>query len=124
MSNYQERVQALIEDYWPEPDGSTAQGSLAERGRRLLEESLELAQALGVPRRDAARLLVHVFGRDPGEPSKELGQVVLCTASVAYLLGEDERVAGEIELERLSQPGMKEIMQERLRIKQERGLSS
>lgn len=44
-----------------------------ERGCRQLEESLELAQALGVDEDKAQLLLAHVFGRPAGVVKQEIG---------------------------------------------------
>jgi len=52
---------------------------------RFLEEALELVQSLGFTRTDAYQLVNHVFDRDEGRPSQEVGGVcvtlaVLCGA--------------------------------------------
>jgi hypothetical protein len=46
-----------------------------ERVLRVLEEALEPAQSVGLPRGLAARLADHVFSRPAGEPAKEAGQL-------------------------------------------------
>lgn len=108
MSNFQQRVMDLVRDYWPGIGEDRV-----ERGRRLLEETLELAQAVGVSREQALGHVERAYSRPPGAVDQELGQVVLCTAALAEVEGFDVRMRGEIELERLSAPGMKDKMRAR-----------
>jgi NTP pyrophosphatase (non-canonical NTP hydrolase) len=70
--------------------------SKEERGLRLLEEALELAQATGVPAEKAARLLRHVYAKPPGAVPAEVGDVLntLLALSARYkidLTGQHER---------------------------------
>lgn len=53
-----------------------------ERGFRLCEEALELAQAVGVTRTQAAELVRYVFGRDSGTPEREAGDVLITLAAL------------------------------------------
>ncbi len=46
-----------------------------ERVLRFLEEAIELAQAEGVHRADATRVLDHVYNKVPGDPVLEVGGV-------------------------------------------------
>jgi len=48
-----------------------------ERGARMLEEALELAQATGVTEEMAAKLVKHVFSRPVGVVAQEAGQLQL-----------------------------------------------
>lgn len=51
--------------------------SRMERAARLLEETVELAQAEGVPADLAARLVFHVYSRPTGNPNDEGSAVAL-----------------------------------------------
>lgn len=74
---------------------------LPERGLRHLEESAELAQALGVDRAQAHRLIDYVFDRPVGVPAQEIGGCALTLAAVAIALDEDVETCWSTELERV-----------------------
>ena len=59
----------------------------AERALRTLEEAVELAQALGVPKETAALCVETVYGRPVGEPMQEIGGVLLTTNILCASLG-------------------------------------
>jgi hypothetical protein len=56
-----------------------------ERGLRVAEEAIELAQSLGVDQDTMNRLVTYVYQRPAGEPAKELAQclVTLCGCAEA-----------------------------------------
>lgn len=54
----------------------------AERNHRFLEESLELAQALGCTAAEAHMLVDYTFGRPTGEPQQEVGGVMVTLAAL------------------------------------------
>lgn len=94
---YQERVGQWMRDTFEQE----LCDSFAERHRRLLEETLELAQSLGGTKEEALAMVEYVYNRDIGVPNQEVGGVVvtlacLCEAAKIDMLGE-----GEIELERI-----------------------
>ncbi|WNL48439.1 hypothetical protein RKE25_22175 (plasmid) [Dyella sp. BiH032] len=89
--------------------------NMVERGDRLLEEVLELLQAHGYDRHRVATLVEYVYGRPVGEPSQEMGGVMVTLAAFATVAGLDMDAAGETELARITRP---EVM-EKVRIKQE-----
>ena len=81
-----------------------------ERGLRVLEETLELAQVLGVPQYQALRLVEYVYARPAGDLAQELGGVAVTLGAAALAaeldLGrcwetEVDRVLGRIEQVRL-----------------------
>lgn len=78
--------QRIIQSWAVKTFGEIANDS-AERGRRLLEEALELAQAVGVRREDALALVERVFSNIPGEISREIGQCGLVLLSLAEQQG-------------------------------------
>lgn len=72
-----------------------------ERNHRFLEESLELVQACGCTRSEAHQLVDYVFGRPEGQPSQEVGGVMVTLAALCLAQGMDMDQAGEIELARV-----------------------
>ncbi|WP_312237354.1 hypothetical protein [Stenotrophomonas sp.] len=89
--------------------------NMTERGDRLLEEVLELLQAHGYDQGRVATLVDYVFGRPAGEPAQEVGGVMVTLAGYCWVAGLDMHVAGEAELQRITQP---EVMH-KIRRKQE-----
>ncbi|MEP3668952.1 MAG: hypothetical protein ABJN42_19690, partial [Roseibium sp.] len=72
-----------------------------ERNHRFLEEALELVQALGCSRSEAHQLVDYTFNRDIGEPSQEVGGVMVTLAAVCGAYGLDMMANGETELARV-----------------------
>jgi hypothetical protein len=89
--------------------------NMTERGDRLLEEVLELLQSKGYDRVRVATLVDYVFGRPAGEPSQEVGGVMVTLAGYCWIAGLDMHADGERELDRINQP---EVMA-KIRAKQE-----
>lgn len=72
-----------------------------ERALRLLEESLELAQAEGVPLDKVASLACHVYDRPVGEPAQELAGVAVCVLAYAHAANADVLDLARQEVERI-----------------------
>lgn len=72
-----------------------------ERGRRSVEENLELEQALGVSREEAHRLVDHVFDKPVGEVSQEFGGSALTLLVAAESMGVDLGNVADNELYRI-----------------------
>lgn len=89
--------------------------NMTERGDRLLEEVLELLQAHGYDQNRVTTLVEYVFGRPVGEPTQEVGGVMVTLAGYCWIAGLDMRAAGGTELARICQP---EVMA-KIRAKQE-----
>lgn len=83
----------------------------AERGRRVLEEALELAQALGVSDYDARTLMAHIYTRTPGQPGTEIGDVMVALAVAATQQNITLEAAGEHALARCITRGADEILE-------------
>jgi hypothetical protein len=75
-----------------------------ERGDRLLEEVLELLQSGHYPPERVQSLLSYVYARSVGEPSQEVGGVMVTLAAYCGAHDLDMADAGEAELERILQP--------------------
>jgi hypothetical protein len=85
-----------------------------ERSDRFIEEALELVQACGYDAARAHALVDYVFGRPVGEPSQEVGGVMVTLAALCNPHGLDMQQAAEVELSRILRP---EII-EKIRVKQ------
>jgi exonuclease VII small subunit len=72
-----------------------------ERGDRFLEEALELLQSVDYPRERIASLSSYVWSRPKGEPSQEVGGVMVTLAAFCLAHGLDMHEAGETELARI-----------------------
>lgn len=72
-----------------------------ERCDRLLEETFELIQALGYPAERVATLRDYTWSRPVGEPSMEVGGVMVCLAALCLEAGLDMHEAAEAELARI-----------------------
>lgn len=75
------------------------------RGRRFLEEALELHQANGGTVEEAHFLVDYVFGRPVGEVPQEIGGVMVTLYALAEVLGVSVEEAEVAEIDRvLSKP--------------------
>ncbi|AXQ69776.1 hypothetical protein HOU03_gp491 [Caulobacter phage CcrSC] len=70
-----------------------------DRALRVLEEAVELAQAVGIIRGVALHMVDHVYDRPPGEPLQELAGVFNTVLLTAQSMGVDAEQAGEHELQ-------------------------
>lgn len=96
ITSYQQRVEEWLEACFP----LSVRTDQAERTHRFLEEALELAQANGCSQDDAVALVHYVFGRPKGEPSQEVGGVMVTLASLCSASGIHMGEAGDGELAR------------------------
>lgn len=76
--------------------------SPTERAWRFLEEAIELAQAIGIKRREASTLVEYVFARPTGIPAQEVGGTMTTLAVLCSTLGISLLTAAEAELARIS----------------------
>jgi hypothetical protein len=72
-----------------------------ERATRMLEEALELAQAMGVDTYTAALLWNQVYSKPPGVVWQELGGAALTLLACAESSGEVLSQCADRELERI-----------------------
>lgn len=79
-------------------------GDCQERGDRLLEEVLELLQSGGYDPARVSALRDYVWGRPVGEPSQEVGGVMVTLGAYCLAHGLDMHEAGETELARINRP--------------------
>jgi NTP pyrophosphatase (non-canonical NTP hydrolase) len=71
-----------------------------ERAARLMEENIELFHAQGKSFEDLVALARRVYSRPPGDPQRELGDVMVTLAALAEVNGHDMVSAGEEALAR------------------------
>jgi len=72
-----------------------------ERNHRFIEEALELVQACGCQRSEAHQLVDYVYNREMGEPTQEVGGVMVTLAALCLANGFDMAAAGRTELARV-----------------------
>lgn len=68
-----DQMQQAVGDWVARAFGHAVARSQRERSARLLEESLELAQAAGLTEAEAIRMVRHVYTRPVGELEQEIG---------------------------------------------------
>lgn len=72
-----------------------------ERTHRFIEESLELAQAVGCSKRDVLKIVDYVYARDRGGLNEEAGGSLLTLSLLCSALGIDMEDAGWKELDKV-----------------------
>ena len=72
-----------------------------ERGRRFLEEAVELNQAMGVSHEDALRIVNHVYSRPVGKVEQEMGGVGITLLGLCGAMSLDFEALTERELDRV-----------------------
>jgi NTP pyrophosphatase (non-canonical NTP hydrolase) len=80
--------QEQVHDWCAAAFGADHASSIPQRGLRLLEEAIELAQAAGCDRAMCHKLIDHIFDKPAGTIAQELGGVgvtVLAFAAAANL---------------------------------------
>lgn len=97
--------QEQVRDWCAAAFGEDHANSIPQRGIRLLEEAIELAQAAGCEREMCHKLLDHIFDKPAGDIMQELGSVgttTLAFAAAAHLSADG---CEKMEVERvLSKP--------------------
>jgi hypothetical protein len=93
--------QARVAPWLDATFGPEISGDREERNHRFLEEALELVQANGCTASEAHQLVDYVFGRPIGEPSQEVGGVMVTLAALCLASGLDLHEAAETELTRV-----------------------
>ncbi len=96
-SSCQERVHAWVAKCF----GEHSAHDQAERTHRYLEESLELAQALGCTESEVMQLVRYVYSRPRGEVAQEIGGVMVTLAALCAANSCSMEACGEQELARV-----------------------
>jgi hypothetical protein len=94
-------LQSRVKPWMDACFGEEISNDRLERGDRLLEEVFELLQSGQYPRDRVASLASYVWSRPAGEPSQEVGGVMITLAAYCLAHGLDMHAAGEAELARI-----------------------
>lgn len=98
---YEESFQDRVKPWLDQCFGSVIAADRNERNHRLLEESLELVQACGCTITEAHQLVDYVYSRPKGEPTQEVGGVMLTLAALCLANNLNMHECAEIELSRV-----------------------
>lgn len=93
--------QGRVKPWMLECFGEAISADRQERNHRFLEEALELVQATGCTATEAHQLVDYVYGRPVGDPTQEVGGVMVTLAALSLANGMDMHAAGETELARI-----------------------
>lgn len=100
-----DQVQEIVCAWGRTAFGEDHMNSQVERAMRLLEEAIELYQAVDAPAQKAHELVDLVFSRPKGRPFQELGGVGVTWMAMAGALGYSADHALHLEIVRvLSKP--------------------
>ncbi|WP_063545451.1 hypothetical protein [Pseudomonas putida] len=94
---FQQRVQPWLMECF----GAMIAGDREERNHRFLEEALELVQSLGCSADEAHQLVEYVYGRPVGDPSQEVGGVMVTLAALCLANDLDMHQLADTELARV-----------------------
>lgn len=120
MNNYQDAIEKWMEEVF----GEDIACDMLERIMRFLEEALELAQAEGMTRDEAKRVVDYVWNRDTGECNQEVGGVMVTLAGYCAKKGismSDEAIK---EYARINSFEMRKKIFEKQAFKRSQGLTS
>lgn len=93
--------QARVQPWLMACFGEMIAGDREGRNHRFLEEALELVQSCGCTASEAHQLVDYVYGRQVGEPSQEVGGVMVTLAALCLANGLDMHADAENELARI-----------------------
>lgn len=96
-----ERRQRKVQDWAFRCFGMAQAADPRHRGLRMLEEAVELYQAVDGDAGQAHALVDHVFARPKGEPGQELGGLGVTLLALAAALGKDADVEEANEVARI-----------------------
>lgn len=109
MSEDQEQVASWIKETLGEDAASNGQ----ERVLRLVEEAIELAQALDINVETLIRLILYVYAREPGKPAQEIAGCMVTLYGAASALSVDAHEVFAAELQRIHTPEVMERVRRR-----------
>lgn len=95
------QFQARVQPWLMECFGPMIAGDREERNHRFFEEAGELVQSLGMTASEAHQLVDYTWGRPIGEPSQEVGGVMVTLAALCLANELDMHANGETELARV-----------------------
>ena len=95
--SFQDRVHAWVSECF----GEKSAYDRTERTHRFLEESIELAQALGCTEAEVMQLVRYVYSRPAGEVAQEIGGAMVTLAALCAANSCSMGACGEQELARV-----------------------
>lgn len=119
MADFQNRVGKWVRTCF----GRQSLRSPKERAQRMLEEAVELAQAVGLSQEDADRVLKDVYARPAGEIGQEVGGVANTLAALCAGLDHDLETEAWREMLRVEKPEVIEKCRRKQAEKAARGVS-
>lgn len=105
--------QDLVRSWVQRAFGDEVLNDRVERSLRVIEEALEVAQALGTDRETAHRLVDYVFDRPIGNTAQEIGGAFVTLYAAAEAAGVDAETAFRDELARINRPDVIERIRQR-----------
>lgn len=93
--------QVLVSEWCAAAFGAAHASSVSQRGVRLLEEAIEAYQATGCDAEMAHRLVDHVFSREVGRLSQEVGGIGVTLLALAQAVGVSAEQEERTEFERI-----------------------
>lgn len=84
--------------------GAEISADKLERNHRFFEEAGELVQACGMTREEAHALVDYTWSRPVGEPTQEVGGVMVTLAALCLANNLDMHAAADTELARVNEP--------------------
>jgi hypothetical protein len=118
-SSYPAR-QALISQWVRRVIGDEALSNPQERGLRVAEEAIELAQAMRVSAVDLHRLVDYVYARPVGTPGQEIAGTLVTLYAAATCAGVDADYEFAVEVARIHTPEIEAKVRRRQIEKRER----
>lgn len=122
MAVTREERQQLVADWTLRCFGEAAATDPMERAARLVEEVIELAQAVGFPETGISALAADVYAKEPGHPFQEVGGVSITLLAFCEAYGIDVDQAEFAELRRILGKSRKHF-QARQNAKADRGVA-
>lgn len=119
LSLFQDTIYQWCQDVFGEP----CTKDVHERGLRLLEESLETTQALGIHPEAAHRLVDYVYGRPVGQLPQEISGVLVTILALAAASGNSAEACLTQEIERITDPAFREKARNKHNTKKQAGVS-
>ncbi len=114
-----ETRQQVIERWTRRVLGDQALQSPAERGPRVAEEAIELAQAMGVDVGALHRLVDYVYARPAGTPGQEIAGTMVTLYAAAACVGADADAEYDKEVARIHTPAIEDKVRRRQAEKRE-----
>ncbi len=108
MINFQSSIRNWIKETFGTSDDNVIAWDKRERSFRFFEEATELVQSHSITREECDKILDYVFSRPVGEPSQEVGGVMVTLAGLCCVTSHNIYDCGWKEYNRINTPEMRE----------------